>query len=105
MKIEANVEYRFPLVWKLEGAAFVDAGNVWTFNQDDPDSMFSFSNLGDSIAMDFGLGVRVNLNFLVLRLDLAKKVHDPAREDKWISPKDWFKEGAGALHFGVGYPF
>ena len=105
MKLEANVEYRCPLVWKLEGALFVDAGNVWTFNSEDPESCFSLSTLGDSMAMDWGLGLRVNLSFIVLRLDAAKKLHDPASEKKWLGPESWGKKGSGAIHFGVGYPF
>jgi len=106
MKLEANVEYRYPLFLKLEGAVFVDAGNVWTFNRDDPESCFTFSNLGDSIAMDWGVGIRVNLNFIVLRLDMAKKLHDPARENKWLGPTEWWSgKDTGAIHFGVGYPF
>ena len=105
MKLEANVEYRFPMFWKVEGALFVDTGNVWTFKQDDQKSKFDFSTLGDSIAMDWGLGLRVNLSFLVLRLDAAKKLHDPASEKKWLGPDDWRKKGSGAVHFGVGYPF
>ena len=106
MKFEANVEYRYPLFWKLEGALFVDAGNVWTFNREDSESCFAFSTLGDSIAMDWGLGIRVNLSFIVLRLDMAKKLHDPARENKWLGPKEWWHgKNTGAIHFGVGYPF
>ena len=105
MKLEGNIEYRYPLFWKLEGALFVDAGNVWTFKQDDPTSKFSFDTLGESIAMDWGIGLRVNLNFIVLRLDMAKKLHDPATEKKWMGPKDWMERGSGAVHFGVGYPF
>ena len=104
MKLEANVEYRFPMFWKVEGALFVDAGNVWTFKQDDPKSKFDLDTIGDSIAMDWGLGLRVNLSFLVLRLDAAKKLHDPAVQ-KWLGPDDWQKKGSGAIHFGVGYPF
>ena len=104
MKLEANVEYRFPMFWKVEGALFVDAGNVWTFKQDDPKSKFDLDTLGDSIAMDWGIGLRVNLSFLVLRLDAAKKLHDPAVQ-KWLGPDDWQKKGSGAIHFGVGYPF
>ena len=104
MKLEANVEYRFPMFWKVEGALFVDAGNVWTFKQDDPKSKFDLDTLGDSIAMDWGLGLRVNLSFLVLRLDAAKKLHDPAVQ-RWLGPDDWQKKGSGAIHFGVGYPF
>ena len=105
MKLEANVEYRFPVFWKLEGALFVDAGNVWTFKQDDPTSKFDLSTLGDSVAMDWGLGLRVNLSFLVLRIDGAKKLHDPASAKKWLGPDDWKQKGSGAIHFGVGYPF
>ena len=105
MKLEGNIEYRYPLFWKLEGALFVDAGNVWTFKQDDPASKFSFDTLGESIAMDWGIGLRVNLNFIVLRLDMAKKLHDPATAKKWMGPKDWMERGSGAVHFGVGYPF
>ncbi len=104
MKLEANVEYRFPMFWKVEGALFVDAGNVWTFKQDDPKSKFDLDTIGDSIAMDWGLGLRVNISFLVLRLDAAKKLHDPAVQ-KWLGPDDWRKKGSGAIHFGVGYPF
>ncbi|MBR6212667.1 MAG: BamA/TamA family outer membrane protein [Bacteroidales bacterium] len=105
MKLEANVEYRFPLTWKLEGAFFVDAGNVWTFENDDPTYVFDLKTLGDSIAMDWGIGLRINLNFIVLRLDAAKRLHDPAAEQKWLSPMDWPKNASGAIHFGVGYPF
>ena len=105
MKLEANVEYRFPLVWKLEGALFMDAGNVWDFNMDDPGTSFVLSTLADSIAMDWGMGLRVNLSFLVLRLDAAKKLHDPSAEKTWLGPMDWGRKGSGAVHFGVGYPF
>lgn len=105
MKLEANVEYRYPLFWKLEGALFVDAGNVWSFKEDDEESHFDLRTLGDSFAMDWGVGLRVNLNFIVLRLDAAKKLHDPATGKKWMGPRDWAMRGSGAIHFGVGYPF
>lgn len=105
MKFEANLEYRFNMFWKLEGALFVDAGNVWTLHQEDKLSMFSPSTLGESIAADWGTGVRVNLNFLVLRIDLGMKLHDPAREVKWVKPDQWLDRNGYAVHFGVGYPF
>ena len=48
----------------------------------------------------------MGVNFLVLRLDFAKKIHDPARENKWLGPKEWWDgKDSGAIHFGVGYPF
>ena len=104
-KLEANVEYRFPLFWKLEGAAFVDAGNIWEIHPlvDMERGLFSW----DSIAGDWGLGLRVNLDFILVRIDLGTKVYEPCRAagDRWIGPSGWLKKGNYALHFGVGYPF
>ncbi|MGM9749023.1 MAG: BamA/TamA family outer membrane protein [Candidatus Cryptobacteroides sp.] len=110
MKIEANIEYRFHLFWKLEGAAFWDMGNVWTLKEtpsDDPlrSPVFTFKNFGKSIAANWGIGLRVDLNFLLLRLDLGLKVHDPSRTNSWVPALQWFKKDNFALHFGVGYPF
>ncbi len=108
LKLEANVEYRFPLFWKLNGAAFLDAGNVWLLNGDDlGDGAFRWDTLGDSIAADWGLGLRLDLNFLLLRIDLGMKLHDPVREGayKWVGPRQWFNRDSYAVHFGVGYPF
>ena len=106
MRLEANVEYRFPLYWKLEGALFFDAGNCWDVYNGSEDSIFSFSNLGESIGLDWGLGIRLNMDFILLRLDAGMRIHDPGRPsgDRWVSPKIWFPENY-AIHFGVGYPF
>ena len=109
MRLEANVEYRFNLFWKLAGAVFVDAGNVWTLQggdtEDDNLARFNVSTLGESIAANWGAGIRFDFGFLLLRLDLGLRVHDPARESKWVRPDQWFKSDGYALHFGVGYPF
>ena len=124
MKLEANLEYRFPLVWKLEGALFADAGNIWDIhdwlkeygiadkveNLEEllGDGVFRFNkNLPESIALDWGFGLRVNLSFLLVRLDLGLRVHDPGREsgERWVGPDKWFKNNGFAIHFGVGYPF
>ena len=104
-KMEANVEYRFPLVWKLEGALFVDAGNVWNLRTYGPGDGSAFS--WDTIAGDWGLGIRVNLDFILVRIDLGTKVYEPCRPygNRWIGPSDWLKRDNYALHFGVGYPF
>ena len=101
-KIEANIEYRFPLFWKLEGATFIDAGNIFDF-EDYPNSTFSLEGIG----LDWGLGLRLNLDFILLRLDAGARVHDPARDagDRWVHPGQWFSGSNIALHFGVGYPF
>ncbi|MBR6346741.1 MAG: BamA/TamA family outer membrane protein [Bacteroidales bacterium] len=106
-KLEANLEYRFPIVRILSGAVFVDAGNVWSWYQGAPDEeRFTFKNLPESIAMSWGAGLRLNLNFILIRLDMGLRLHDPARDagDRWVSPKIWFPKNY-ALHFGVGYPF
>ena len=68
-------------------------------------SLFRWNDLGESIAANWGAGVRLDLDFLLLRIDLGLKVHDPARTDKWMGPAEWFRKDGFALHFGVGYPF
>ena len=109
MKLEANIEYRFNIFWKVAGAVFADAGNVWNLSSkasdhEDP-SIFRWNNLGESIAANWGVGLRLNFGFLLLRLDAGFKVHDPARDDKWVKPGQWISRDGCAIHFGVGYPF
>ena len=111
MRLEANLEYRFPLFWKFNGAAFLDAGNVWNFKRKDAFSseisQISWTNLLAGMAFNWGLGLRVDLDFLVLRLDWGLRLHDPALTVNrgWVNPKNWFTRDGYGLHFGVGYPF
>ena len=109
MKFEANVEYRFNMFWKVAGAVFLDAGNVWTLKHKDTDesreSIFRWNTFGQSIAANWGVGVRLDLGFLLLRVDMGMKLHDPARTQRWVGPDQWLKRDGFALHFGVGYPF
>ena len=107
MKLEANVEARFPLVWKLEGALFADAGNIWDLTGENEEARFNFKTLPESVALDWGLGIRVNLNFILVRVDAGVKLHDPALDEgeRWLSPGEWLHKGNYAIHFGVGYPF
>ena len=109
MKLEANIEYRFDMFWKVAGAVFADAGNIWTLNTDGTQSsneaMFKWNTFSESIAANWGLGLRLNFGFMLLRVDMGMKVHDPVRENKWVSPDQWLKKDGYALHFGVGYPF
>lgn len=109
MKLEANIEYRFNMFWKVAGAVFIDAGNVWTLNTDNSESgresIFRWDTFGESIAANWGMGLRLDFGFLLLRVDMGMKVHDPSREKKWISPEKWIRRNNYALHFGVGYPF
>ncbi len=108
VKLEANIEYRFNIVWKIAGALFVDAGNIWSLRETSNEqysSLLTGSNFFNSIAMNWGAGLRVDLDFLVLRIDLGLKLHDPARDAKWLTPREWFQRDGYAFHFGVGYPF
>jgi outer membrane protein assembly factor BamA len=109
MRLEANVEYRFDMFWKVEGAVFADAGNVWTLKQKDMNvddgSLFKWNTAAESIAANWGVGLRLNMDFLLLRVDVGFKVHDPARAERWVRPDQWLKNNGYALHFGVGYPF
>jgi outer membrane protein assembly factor BamA len=107
MKLEANLEYRFPMFWKLYGALFTDIGNVWTLKSTDEDSLsrFNLKDFSESVAANWGFGVRVDLTFLILRLDMGMKLLDPSREDRYLGPSEWFRRDGFAVHFGVGYPF
>lgn len=106
-KLEANVEYRFPILGNLYGATFLDAGNIWLLHKDEqrPGAQFSLSNLGKEIALGTGVGLRYDLQFIILRLDLGIAIHAPyktSRKGYYNIPK--FKDGLG-LHFAIGYPF
>ena len=110
MHLEANVEMRFPMFWKLEGAVFVDAGNVWNIGADDldgasrdPRSLFSLRNMLSGTAIDAGLGARLDFGLVLIRFDLGFRVRDPWRRE-WLGINDWFS-GDYAFHFGIGYPF
>ena len=110
VKLEANLEYRFPMFWKLCGAVFTDVGNIWTLKETDGDdgshTHFDLKNLAACLAADWGIGLRVDLNFLILRLDMGMKVYDPSLDTaRWRSPSQWLKKDGYTLHFGVGYPF
>ncbi len=108
IRLEANLEYRFPLFWSFDGAVFVDAGNVWNMNRsygkEDDAGIFKFDTFYRHIAADWGLGLRLNLGFALLRLDWGVKIYDPPT-NQWMGPEQWFKKGNYGLQFGVGYPF
>jgi outer membrane protein assembly factor BamA len=109
MKLEANIEYRFNMFWKVAGAVFADAGNVWTLRSsgagNSSESVIRWDTFGESIAANWGVGLRLNFGFLLLRLDMGMRIHDPARVQKWVRPDQWLKRDGYAFHFGVGYPF
>ena len=107
LKLEANLEYRFPLVSKLQGALFVDAGNVWLMKEDEnrPGGNIDFSRIAREIALGTGFGLRYDLSFLVIRFDVGVGIHAPydtGHSGYYNMGKFWNSLG---FHLAVGYPF
>jgi len=115
MQLEANAEYRFPIGRpfgiKVNGALFIDAGNVWMIKRagHDAEEVFKLSRLGRDIAVGAGGGLRIDFDFFVIRFDYAYKVKDPspaladaAVQNKWFGYR--FFQG-DQFQLGIGYPF
>lgn len=109
IKLDMNLEYRTHLFWLIDGAVFVDAGNIWTARnyEAQPGGQFRFKSFWKEIAVAYGLGVRLNFNYFILRLDGGMKAVNPSYTDSFhhfpiIHPR--FKRDF-ALHFAVGLPF
>lgn len=109
IKLDLSVEYRTHLFWKLQGAAFIDAGNIWTIRdyKDQPGGQFKIDSFYKEIAVAYGLGVRFDFDFFILRFDAGMKAINPAYQtDKEHYPIANPKLGRDfAFHFAVGYPF
>lgn len=117
IKLEINTEYRFPIFGILEGALFVDAGNVWKWDdQEIEGSEFDLGNVPSEMAVASGAGLRLDFDFFIFRLDLGLKAKDPAQEDQWvirdITDNSYWQEREGLhtennynINFGIGYPF
>jgi outer membrane protein assembly factor BamA len=112
MKIEANAEYRFNIFKRyFEGALFLDAGNIWRIKNDGrKEASFHFQDFYKQLAIGTGFGFRLNLDFLVFRIDWALPVMDPRKiESKRFVLPNYVDVGqlwdASILNFGVGYPF
>ena len=102
-----SAEYRAKLFWVLEGALFVDAGNIWTIHNypNQPGGMFKFNKFYKQIAASYGVGLRLDFTYFLLRFDLGLKAHNPAmNQEPWplIHPR-WGRDAT--FHFSVGYPF
>ena len=105
-KIAFNLEYRSKISGKLNGAFFIDVGNIWNLNDNVNDSSMtfdSFSDLGE-LAIGTGIGLRYDLNFFILRLDTGFKTFNPAREksDRWFND---FTLRKAVFNIGINYPF
>ena len=109
LKLDLNMEYRAHLFWKLGGALFVDAGNIWTLREysDQPGGQFRFSTFWKQMAVSYGLGIRLNFDYFILRFDMGMKAINPVYETERehfpvVHPK---LSRDFAFHFAVGLPF
>lgn len=110
IKLEFNAEYRFKLFWILEGAMFLDAGNIWTFYEDEdrPGTQFKLNKFYRDLAVGTGMGLRFDLNFVILRADLGMKLRDPQLPDtpRWILQRRKLNfRNDFTLNISIGYPF
>jgi len=105
-KISFNLEYRFPLIGKLNSALFIDAGNIWNVsnNVKEPKAVFNGIQDLEEIAIGTGFGLRYDFNFLVLRLDTGFKAYNPTlpKNEKWGSE---LKLSKAVFNIGINYPF
>lgn len=107
IRLDLSVEYRTKIFWVIEGALFIDAGNIWTIHnyENQPGGMFHFNSFYKQIAAAYGAGIRFDFTYFLLRLDLGMKAHNPARgQEEWplLHPR-WGRDKT--LHFSIGYPF
>ncbi len=108
-KLIGNFEYRFHIIWMFEGAFFVDAGNIWSLNKNEQreNTKFKLDRFYRELAIGSGLGFRVDLDFLLIRLDGALKVRNPSVEahSGWLPFNQKYTRNEFQLHIGIGYPF
>jgi len=107
IKLDLNMEVRSKMLWLLEGALFFDAGNIWTIRsyEQQQGGVFSLKNFYNQIALAYGVGIRADFTYFLLRFDVGVKLYNPAldRRNNWrTSPT--FKDDF-AIHLAIGYPF
>ena len=108
VKLEANLELRFPIWGIVQGATFLDLGNIWYIRRNpseySDDAVFFFNNFYKQLGFNTGFGLRFDIKFAVLRLDWGLQLHNPNNPvgERWIHNFKWKNM---ALNFGVGYPF
>ena len=107
VKLEANLELRFPVWGMVHGATFFDLGNIWYIRQSSDysdDAVFHFDKFYKQLGFNTGIGLRLDIKRAVRRLDWGVQLHNPNNPsgEKWIHNLRWKNT---ALNFGVGYPF
>ncbi len=109
MKLMLNLEYRFKLISFINGAVFLDAGNIWALDKNDnrAGALFDFYRFYNEIALGTGFGTRIDLSFFILRFDFGIPLHDPTLPlgQRWFGTFQTFKLSDFTFNFGIGYPF
>ena len=110
LKLDVNLEYRTHLFWKFDGALFGDAGNIWTLRNypEQPGGQFTLSGLIKDLAVSYGLGIRLNFDYFILRFDLGMKAINPAYQTEEEAHYPLIHPDLSrdlAFHFAVGMPF
>ena len=109
IKLEANLEFRFHLISFLEGALFLDAGNIWAINKKDnrTGALFKFDEFYKQIAVGTGAGIRLDFSYFIFRLDVGMKLRIPSQEagNGWIIGNRSYTGDDFNLSFAIGYPF
>lgn len=105
VKLTTNIEYRMPVTKMFEGAAFIDAGNIWSLKDNGFGDEFKFNKFLSQMGVGTGIGLRINVAYITLRLDAAYKVYDPNKPvgDRWVIQK--WQPLKPVLNFAFGYPF
>lgn len=107
IRLDFNVEYRPKLFWIIEGAVFIDAGNIWTIHNyaSQPEGFFRFKSFYKELAAAYGVGLRLDFNYFLIRFDMGMKAHNPAvNQQEWpIIHPNWKRDHS--FHFSIGYPF
>ncbi len=108
IKLEANIEYRFDLFWVIEGALFIDMGNIWAINRSDEreGALFKFDDFYKDIAIGSGIGTRFDFSFFIFRVDFGLKTRYPQKKsNRWIFNQDKIGSNDYNINIGIGYPF
>jgi len=114
IKLEASIEYRFPIYGYFKGAFFADAGNIWLVNKDKqrPGGQFDISSFAKELAVGAGLGLRIDFTFVIIRFDMAFPLRKPylPEGERWVFDKiqlgnpSWRKDNM-VFNIAIGYPF
>lgn len=109
MKLMFNLEYRFPLISFINGAIFLDAGNIWAIDKNDnrAGALFGFYRFYKEIAVGTGFGTRIDLSFFIIRFDFGIPLHDPTLPlgERWFGNFEKLELRDFTFNFGIGYPF